>query len=117
MAGRRTEQVKTGQMNLDNFTGHFGGVGTFVGCLVGAFVGVLEGLKTGKWVLSWALCGRSRGSTRGSRFAFACSVRRPMAQVLSPLLGARPLHKTNEFWAVRRGYPQSAKAHIFNSQC
>ena len=52
-SGRRTAQMKTGQVNLDYLTGHFRG----------HFCG--------------PTCGATGGPTRGSRFAFACSVRRP----------------------------------------
>ena len=37
ICGRRTEQVKTGQVNLDHLTGHFRG--HFRGRLRGKFVG------------------------------------------------------------------------------
>ena len=90
--GRETELVKTGQMNLDHLSGHFRGHfrgrlrGMFRGSLRGKF---LKGCKQGKATLVGAvmdalvgarmgtLVGPLVGPLVGSRFAFACSVRRP----------------------------------------
>ena len=92
----RTEQVKTGQVNLDRLSGHFRGHFPWAPSWDASWElswGVLKGLKTGKINPCGCCrghcrghsCGRSRGhtraptrgSTRGSNFAFACSARRP----------------------------------------
>ena len=91
ISGQRTEQVKTRQVNPDRpLVGP--SVNTFVGRFVGAFVGSPRRAENKENQASWvpvvgALVGdlsrgrtrgATRGPTRGSRFAFACSVSRPI---------------------------------------
>ena len=95
--------------------------GPFRGHLRGMFRGEsLKGRKQGNqpsWVLSWGSRGRTcgatrghtrgaiRGPTRGSRFAFACSVRRPSECPKECFLSA--------FWRFLS--PESTKKHPKNT--
>ena len=107
--GQGTEQVKTGQVNLDHMSGHFSWA---LPCKPSwdaswdQWWGVLEGLRTRKINLRECSRGCSRGRsrgrireptrgptrgatrrpTRGSTFAFACSVRRPRFNLVNPFL-------------------------------
>ena len=97
LIGRQTEQVKTGQVNPDRpLVGP--SVNTFVGRFVGGFVGSPRRAENREIKPRGSCRGRSRGRsrgrtrgstrgptrgatrgpTRGSRFAFACSVSRPL---------------------------------------
>ena len=88
----RTEQVQTGQVNLDHLSGRFRGY--FRGRLRGTFRGNFRGLKTGKINPRRCCHGRSRGPTRRAtlgvkvRFRLLCAS--PMVgQVLKCLVGSK----------------------------